>query len=521
MSMGASTHVERAGSCTVVILGVAGDLTSRLLMPALYHLAVDDLLPEAFHIVGYARTEISEEELRARLRASVKTHVAAGVDDARLDWLISRLTYVRGSFEEDAGFDRLAEHLASVDPDNGDTANRLYYLATAPEFFEGVSQRLGARGLLDEAEGTWRRVIVEKPFGRDLASARALNAALAGVMDESQIYRIDHYLGKETVQNILVFRFGNGIFEPVWNRRYVDHVQITVAESVGVETRGGYYDDTGALRDMVPNHLFQLLTLVGMEPPSSFSPSALHDEQAKFLQAITPIEPASCGMNTVRAQYIAGRLKDDRVPGYLEEPHVDAASSTETYAALKLSVDNWRWAGVPFYLRTGKRLSRKDTEVMIQFRRAPLALFRQSDVEAPSANQLVLQIQPEESISLEFAAKVPGPVVTAASVRMRFCYNEHFQVAGRTGYETLLYDAMTGDRSLFKRADVIEAGWALVDPVLQAWESNACGLATYTAGSDGPEEAGALLSRDGRAWRVIGTRNPDGDPGASGEANSE
>lgn len=290
---------------------------------------------------------------------------------------------VRGTFEEEAGFDRLADHLKSLDAEAA--ANQLYYLATPPEYFDGVCARLGARGLLDEADGQWRRVIVEKPFGRDLASARALNASLNEVMDESQIYRIDHYLGKETVQNILVFRFGNGIFEPVWNRRYIDHVQITVAETVGVGTRGGYYDDTGALRDMVPNHLFQVLALIAMEPPSSFNASALHDEQAKLLQAVTPFSPDACGVDTVRAQYAAGRLDDTDLPGYVDEPRVDPASPTETYAALKMTVDNWRWAGVPFYLRTGKRMATKRTDVVIQFRRAPLALFRHSDVAAPSA----------------------------------------------------------------------------------------------------------------------------------------
>lgn len=492
---------DPAGPCTMVIFGANGDLTSRLLMPALYHLAVDGLLPEAFHIVGYARNDFTPDELRARLREAVVTHVASSIDATRLDWLVSRLSYVRGTFEDEAGFDRLANHLKSLDADGA--ANQLYYLATPPEYFGGVCARLGARGLLDEADGHWRRVIVEKPFGRDLASARDLNASLSEVMDESQIYRIDHYLGKETVQNILVFRFGNGIFEPVWNRRYIDHVQITVAETVGVETRGGYYDGTGALRDMVPNHLFQVLALIAMEPPSSFNASALHDEQVKLLQAVTPFDAASCGIDTVRAQYAAGRLESEDVPGYVDEPRVKPASRTETYAALRMTIDNWRWAGVPFYLRTGKSMAAKRTEVLIRFRRAPLALFRHSDVNAPSANQLLLSIQPEESVSLEFAAKRPGPVVTITPVRMRFCYEEHFGVQPRTGYETLLYDAMTGDRSLFKREDVIDAAWALVDPVLNAWAANACPLATYDAGTAGPPEADAMLERDGRAWRAL------------------
>jgi glucose-6-phosphate 1-dehydrogenase len=495
-------QAEPAGPCALVILGIAGDLAGRLLLPALYHLAADGLLTDAFAIVGYARADVSEDEMRDRLRERLTGQVEQA-DAARVAWLVERIVYVRGDFEDEDGFDRLAARLDQVDRERGTDGNRLYYLATAPEFFQPVCEKLAARGQLDESKNAWRRVIVEKPFGRDLASARALNAGLAEVLDEAQIYRIDHYLGKETVQNILVFRFGNGIFEPVWNRRYVDHVQITVAESVGVETRGGYYDQTGALRDMVPNHLFQLLTLAAMEPPSSFHAAALHDEQVKLLQAVLPIERKACGTNTVRAQYTTGRLDGEDVPGYREEPRVEAKSNTETYAAFTIAIDNWRWAGVPFYLRTGKRLATKHTEVVIQFRQAPLALFRQSDVAAPSANRLVLSIQPEESISLEFAAKAPGPIIAAETVRMRFGYEDHFGIEARTGYETLLYDAMIGDRSLFKRADVIEHGWALVDPILQAWEAGACGLATYAAGSDGPTEADALLERDRREWRRL------------------
>jgi glucose-6-phosphate 1-dehydrogenase len=356
----------------MVILGIAGDLAGRLLLPALYHLAADGLLPDAFAVVGYARADLSEAEMRDRLRERLTAEVEQ-TDEARLTWLVERIVYVRGDFEEEDGFDRLAARLDEVDGERGTGGNRLYYLATAPEFFQLVCGKLAARGQLDESTGAWRRVIVEKPFGRDLATARALNAGLAGILDESQIYRIDHYLGKETVQNMLVLRFGNGIFEPVWNRRYVDHVQITVAESVGVETRGGYYDQTGALRDMVPNHLFQLLTLAAMEPPSSFHAAALHDEQAKLLQAVLPIERKACGADTVRAQYTAGRQNGERVPGYREEPRVGARSTTETYAAFTIAIDNWRWAGVPFYLRTGKRLRTKHSEVVIQFRQAPLA----------------------------------------------------------------------------------------------------------------------------------------------------
>jgi glucose-6-phosphate 1-dehydrogenase len=380
-----------------------------------------------------------------------------------------------------------------MDGAHGTGRNCLFYLATAPEFFLEIAQRLGRAGMLNETGGRWRRLVVEKPFGRDLDSARQLNRDLTQVAEEAQIFRIDHYLGKETVQNILVLRFANGIFEPVWNRRYVEHVQISVAETVGVENRGGYYDHTGALRDMVPNHLLQLLTLTAMEPPSSFSPAALHNEQVKVLESIPPLGKRDCGLCTVRAQY----------QSYREEPRVAPDSSTETYTALKLAVDNWRWAGVPFYLRTGKRLATRRTEVVIQFRKAPLTLFRNAAVALPSANRLWIRIQPEESISLEFDAKQPGPSVTVRPVQMRFCYRDYFGLGGRTGYETLLYDAMIGDASLFKRGDVIEAGWAVVEPVLQAWEHPLAPLAFYPAGSEGPLEAAELLKRDGYEWTPL------------------
>jgi glucose-6-phosphate 1-dehydrogenase len=323
-------------------------------------------------------------------------------------------------------------------------------------------------------------------------------------MREEQIYRIDHYLGKETVQNILVFRFGNGIFEPIWNRRYIDHVQITVAETLGVEMRGGYYEQTGALRDMVANHLFQILTLTAMEPPSSLKAAALHDEQSKVLEAIEPLVTGDCGHTTVRAQYENGDIDGVVVRGYREEPRVNSQSTTETYAAFKLSLDNWRWAGVPFYLRTGKRLTAKKSEVVIQFKQPPLALFRQASMAPPEPNQLIIAIQPEETIKLRMSAKVPGPEVTASPVEMRFNYEDYFGVERQTGYETLLYDAMTGDRSLYKRADVIEAGWVVVDRILQGWgDEGRCGLARYAAGSQGPAEADAMLARDGRRWRQL------------------
>jgi glucose-6-phosphate 1-dehydrogenase len=495
-----------ADPCVLVIFGAAGDLTRRLLIPALYNLAKDRRLPDRFDVIGFARTDISEDELREQFRTGVRESVDE-VDTAALEWLVSRFSYVRSDFADDEGWKTLSGRVSKAAADDG-TLNCLFYLATAPEQFIQVCDRLAGLELLGESHG-WRRIIIEKPFGRDVESARTLNAHLTRLMDERQIYRIDHYLGKETVQNILVFRFGNGIFEPIWNRRYIDHVQITVAETVGVEARGPYYDHTGALRDMVPNHLFQLLTLTAMEPPSSFSATALHNEQAKVLDAVDPLTLADCGVNTLRAQYVAGEIGGKPVPGYREEPRVHEGSSTETYAAFRLFVDNWRWAGVPFYLRTGKRLAAKRTEVVIQFRQAPLALFRSSSVDLPGANRLVLSVQPTESIALELAAKVPGPEVTASQVEMRFCYQDFFGIERRTGYETLLYDAMTGDRSLFKRADVIEAGWTIVDPILRAWEDNACDLVYYGAGSEGPQEADRLVEGDNDRWRRIAS---DGQP---------
>ncbi len=494
---------ERAGPCALVIFGAAGDLTRRLLMPSLYNLAEEELLPEAFAVVGVARTDVSEEALRNEFRTSIREAEEGRVEEARLEWLMSRFSYIRADFADAAAWDHLATRLEEMSTSVRTGDNCLYYLATAPEQFLEVCERLAERGLLRQTGSVWRRVIVEKPFGYDLSSARELNQRLRALMDESQICRIDHYLGKETVQNILVFRFGNGIFEPVWNRRYIDHVQITVAETVGVEGRGSYYDRTGALRDMVPNHLFQLLTFTAMEPPSSFSPTALHNEQEKVLEAVEPLNRHDCGVATVRAQYSAGMIGSVPVKGYREEPRVVPDSTTETFAAFRLSVDNWRWAGVPFYLRTGKRLAAKKSEVVIQFRHAPLALFRQASVELPSANRLVLSIQPDESISLELAAKLPGPEIVVSPVHMRFEYEDYFGLDRHTGYETLLYDAMIGDRSLFKRSDIIEAGWTIVQPILEAWAENACSLATYPAGSEGPREVDELIARDGRQWRPL------------------
>ncbi|ACA20958.1 glucose-6-phosphate 1-dehydrogenase [Methylobacterium sp. 4-46] len=499
------TSAPPAPACTLVIFGATGDLTHRLLMPALYHLARWNLLPERFAIVGVSRSEMSSEAYRDDLTGKVRGFVTAkggeagggSFDEAVWNRLARRITYLSGDLAEAGTFARLKARLAEVAgaPEGG---SALFYLAVAASLFGPTVTRLGQAGLTRAPEGAWRRVIIEKPFGHDLASAQALNREIREVLAEEQIFRIDHFLGKETVQNIMTFRFGNGLFEPLWNRDHIDHVQITVAETVGVEGRGRFYEATGALRDMVPNHLFQLYTLVAMEPPISFAPEAVRDKKEEVLLAT----PSAAVEAAVRGQYAAGRVQDRRVPDYRREPDVAADSRTETFVALKLGIDNWRWAGVPFYLRTGKAMARRDTEIAIRFKQAPLALFRGTGVDAAVENWLMLQLQPDEGISLQFGAKVPGPSVRLDTVEMRFCYRDFFQVEASTGYETLIYDAMTGDSTLFQRADMIEAGWRIVQPILDA---PAREPAPYPAGSAGPAEADDLLARDGRAWRPLGT----------------
>jgi glucose-6-phosphate 1-dehydrogenase len=484
---------QAAPSCTLVIFGAAGDLTKRLLIPALYNLRRAKLLPEAFAAIGVARAPKDDEAFRSDAVASVREFAGGDASAPECQWLAERMHYLRGEFDDPAAYTRLAERLGALEKRLG-TGNVLFYLATPPQAFARIARRLAECGLVREEEGRWRRVVVEKPFGSDLRSAQALNRELLAVLDEAQIYRIDHYLGKETVQNILVFRFANGIFEPLWNRDRIDHVQITVAETLGVERRGRFYDATGALRDMVPNHLFQLLTFVAMEPPGCFDAEALRTEKAKVLDAIHHFGAEDALRNTVRAQYV----------GYRRAPDVAPASATETYVAMKLMVDNWRWAGVPFYVRTGKSLARRRTEVAIQFKQAPLALFRDTPAERLTPNDLVLHIQPDEGVTLRLSAKVPGPSIRMDGVAMKFDYRGRFQAAPSTGYETLLYDCMAGDASLFQRADNIEAGWRVVQPVLDAWGgARASALPTYAAGSSGPAEADALLERDQRRWRAL------------------
>jgi glucose-6-phosphate 1-dehydrogenase len=500
-----ATKAKPADPSSFVIFGASGDLTHRLLVPALYNLAAGGLLPEAFGVIGVARNEKSDDAFRADLSAGLKRFATGKLDKDVADRLLGCVSYVNGDAEDPSTYERLKQALARAERACGTRGNRLFYLATPPAAFVPIGRHLGRSGLVHEENGAWRRLIVEKPFGTDLASAQALNRELLDVLQEQQIYRIDHYLGKETVQNILVLRFANGLFEPVWNRDHIDHVQITVAESLTVGTRGRFYDAVGALRDMVPNHLFQLLALVAMEPPSRFDAHWVRSEKAQALDAIHVRDEAAALQDSVRAQYVAGRVGNDAVGDYRQTPNVRADSTTETYVALKLMIDNWRWAGVPFYLRTGKALKSRRTEVAINFKRAPFAMFRDMPVERLAQNFLVMRIQPEECISLHFNAKVPGPAVSISGVDMRFEYEDYFDAAPSTGYETLVYDCMIGDAILFQRADGVEAGWRAVQPFLDAWHNaGAKGLATYPAGSEGPAEADQLLARDGRRWRPMG-----------------
>jgi glucose-6-phosphate 1-dehydrogenase len=498
------SKAEPAPPCTLVIFGAAGDLTKRLLIPALYNLKRAKLLPENFAVIGLARSPKEDESFRRDLGAALRQFATSAVTDTDWAWLAKRLHYVHGEFHDPEAYRRLAGQLEKTEATWHTQGNVLFYLATPPQAFATVIHGLGKAGLTREKDGSWRRVIIEKPFGTDLASAQALNHDILGVLDESQIYRIDHYLGKETVQNIMVFRFANGIFEPLWNRDHIDHVQITVAETVNVEQRGKFYDSTGALRDMVPNHLFQLLTLTAMEPPSCFGAEAVRSEKSKVLDAVHMLGPEDAARNAVRAQHGAGTVEGHKVVAYRDAPNVANTSVTETYVALKLVIDNWRWAGVPFYLRTGKALGARRTEIAIKFKQAPFALFRDTPVERLASNDLALQIQPEEGVTLRLSAKVPGPSVRMDAVTMAFNYKDHFNAAPHTGYETLIYDCMFGDPTLFQRADNIEAGWRVVQPILDAWQNTRVSqLPIYPAGSAGPPEADELLRRDGRRWRSI------------------
>ncbi|MGO1078865.1 glucose-6-phosphate dehydrogenase [Inquilinus sp. CA228] len=490
-----------APPCTFVIFGASGDLTGRLLTPALYHLMREGLLDPGFEILGVDRVENDDAGFRKALGEALHTLGAdaeRGIDEAAWERLAAGVRYLTGDFADPGTYARLAEHLARRAEATGH-ANAVFYLAVAPRFFAPIAASLATAALLVENDGGFRRLVVEKPFGTDLASARELNARLLAAAAEKQIYRIDHYLGKETVQNIMAFRFGNGIFEPIWDRDHIEHVQITAAETVGVERRGRFYDGTGALRDMVPNHLFQLLAMTAMEAPNSFAADAVRTEKTKVIEALRDLSPDEVPRAVVRGQYGAGTVLGKPRAAYRQEPDVAPNSRTETYLALKASIDNWRWSGVPFYLRTGKSLAVRRTEIAIQFKRAPAVLFRDT-AGTPTPNLLVIRIQPDEGISLRFAAKVPGREMRLGEVEMDFRYAEHFKAEPQTGYETLIYDCLIGDPTLFQRADNIEAGWGEVQPIQERWAAHPEDPALYPAGSDGPVEADELLARDGYRW---------------------
>jgi glucose-6-phosphate 1-dehydrogenase len=487
--------------CLFVIFGGAGDLTSRLLLPALCNLRASGLLPEGFAVVGVARGDMTDDSFRTQICATLEK-TAAGVSQKDRDWICERLHYVKGEFGDAKTYSTLGQRMPELQQKLQAGPSALFYLATPPAFFAPIVRQLGAAGLTREASDRWRRVIVEKPFGRDLASAKSLNSEILEVLSESQTYRIDHYLGKQTVQNIMALRFANGLFEPLWNRGHIDHVQITVAETLGVEHRGRFYDATGALRDMVPSHLFQLLSLVAMEPPTCFDADEVRVEKTKVLNAVHFGEDEAQA-DVVRAQYAAGTVKGQHLEAYRNSPDVRPDSGTETFVALKLRIANWRWTGVPFYLRTGKGLERRRTEILVRFKRAPLALFREVTDAELVPNDLILHIQPDEGVSLSFNAKVPSQQFQLGDVNMEFKYDDYFQTESRTGYETLLYDCMIGDATQFLRADTIEAGWKIVQPILDNWATGKVALPEYAAGSSGPGEADRLMERDGRQWRSL------------------
>jgi glucose-6-phosphate 1-dehydrogenase len=499
---GLSKH-RGAPPTVVVIFGASGDLTARKLIPAIYNLSYDNLLPADFHLVGYGRKPIPDEEFRSVASAAIKDFSRRELDAAVWGRVAANTTYVSGGYDEKAGFDRLAEHIKGIEKGIGSEVQSLFYISTPPSVFFPIIENLGASGLGGRYLGKphHSKVIIEKPFGKDLDSARALNVELRSVFEENQVYRIDHYLGKETVQDLLVQRFANSIFEPIWNRNYIDSVQITVAEDQGVGTRAGYYEESGCLRDMIQNHTTQLLALTAMEPPGSFEAEALRNEKVKVLKAIEPIG-LGADADMARAQYAAGMIGGKNVPGYLEEKGISATSSTETYAAIRLSINNWRWQGVPFYLRSGKRLPRRVSEIAVQFKRPPGTIFPQKDGFNLAANTLSFQIQPDEGLSLILNAKVPGLDTRTQPVKMSFRYATTFGSNTPEAYERLVLDAMIGDGTLFIRGDEAEESWKLYTPVLKYWQSQGRqGVESYAAGSWGPEGGDKLLTSRGHVWR--------------------
>ena len=486
--------------CAVILFGASGDLAKRKVIPAMYDLAVHNSLGERYAIIGFARTPMSDESFRATVGEAAKGISEVGpIDPAKWDEFASNLHYNAGDYSDPHAYDALCKRLEQLEKEKNLGGNRLFYLSTPPEVYPEIIKQLGKACLSRPAnENSWVRVIIEKPFGRDLATAKDLNKMVQSVFEERQIYRIDHYLGKDTVQNLLVLRFGNGIFEPLWNRNYVDHVQITAGETLGVERRGGFYETAGALRDMIQSHVLQLTSLTSVEPPASFDATAVRNEKIKVLQSIRPFDLEAVAQAVVRGQYAPGTLEGKKVPGYRQEPGVSPTSRTETFVSMRVLVDNWRWAGVPFYLRTGKRLAKRSTEIMIQFKRAPHVVFRGKEVEP---NRLVLNIQPDEGISVSFGAKRPGTEMSIGNVTMNFSYLEGFGESTRSAYATLVNDCVRGDATLFDRADSVEAAWSLVDPILDVWSAaKSAKVPEYASGSWGPKESDNLLERDGRTW---------------------
>jgi len=500
---GVSSNISYGGAsepCAIVLFGASGDLAKRKVMPALFDLAAHDSLGERYSIVGFARTPMTDESFRQTAGEAAKTISEGGpIDPAKWNEFANNLFYSAGDYGDQDAYARLSKRLTELDASHNLCGNRIFYLSTPPEVYADIIEQLGRAGLSRPCNPkAWVRIIVEKPFGRDLASAKELNQIVHNVFEENQVYRIDHYLGKDTVQNLLVLRFGNGIFEPLWNRNYVDHVQITAAETLGVERRGGFYETAGALRDMIQSHVLQLTSLVAVEPPASFDATAVRNEKLKVLQSIRPFDLEAVAQAVVRGQYAKGSASGKTVPGYREEQGVSPKSRTETFVAAKLLIDNWRWANVPFYLRTGKRLAKRSTEIVIQFKRAPHVVFRGREAEP---NRLILNIQPDEGISISFGAKRPGTEMSIGNVNMDFSYKEGFGEATRSAYATLVNDCVRGDATLFDRGDNVEAAWQLVDPILDVWSAaKTASVPLYSSGSWGPRESDALLERDGRKW---------------------
>ncbi len=495
----APAGADVAPAATLVIFGAHGDLTKRLLMPALYNLTSDHLLADGFRVIGVDRVDGTDDAWKHELSDTMQTFTkdktaefyVEKIDETVWGWITQRLSYVKADFTQDADIDALAGKLKG---------NVIFYLAVAGRFFGGIVDQLGRANLLKQADDAFRRVVIEKPFGHDLASAKALNAQILKQGEESQFFRIDHFLGKETVQNIMALRFANGIFEPLWHRDHISHVEITAAETIGVEGRGAFYEGTGALRDMVPNHLFQILSMIAMEPPNSFDAEDVRSEKAKLVEAVRPVAED----DVVRGQYTAGTVQGQQVRAYREEPGIAPDSKTETYVALRLLIDNWRWADVPFYMRTGKHMTGRRTECVVHFRQAPYALFRDTPVDKLARNALTLGIQPVEGLTLTISAKHPGPKMQLSPVELAFKYTDVFRQEPNVGYETLLYDCLIGDSTLFQRADNIEAAWSAVEPALDAWSAGRGAVEDYAAGSPGPKAADDLLAKDGNSWASLG-----------------